>query len=234
MSRKKMTKDEFKAAFAKIKAEGWIKSTRGGDTGVGHTLETNLGLKEDNLAKPDLGFAELKAQREGSSALVTLFTFDRNAWILNKKDVIANYGLEDERGRQGLYFKLRHGGNVTQTGLRLFGSDESVSVLGLDDEVVASWDLNILANKFMQKLSALVLVNAESKMDVGGEFFKYTKATLYTRTTADLLRAQLLAGKVYVDLRMHDAITKVRNHGTAFRASEDILGQLFANAEELG
>jgi hypothetical protein len=233
MPRKEMTQAEFKRAFEKIKAEGWIKSTGRGDRGVGHTLETKLGLEEDNLAKPDLGFAELKARRQNSTALVTLFTFDRKAWIMDKKEVVETYGLEDDEGRQGLYFKLRHGGEVTQTGLKLFGNNESVSVIGHDEEVVAKWDLQELANKFVQKLPALVLVNAESKKDVGGESFKYTNATLFMNPTAELIRAQLLAGKVYVDLRMHDAITKVRNHGTAFRASEDALPLLFSGREEL-
>lgn len=233
MPRKAMTKEEFRQAFEKIKAEGWIKSTRGGDTGIGHTLETKLGLQEDNLDKPDLGFAELKAHRKNSTGLVTLFTFDRNAWIMDKRDAVATYGLQDERGRQGLYFKLRHEGTVTQTGLKLFGDDEAVSVIGHDDEIVAKWNLADLANKFMQKLPSLVLVTAEAKMDVGGEHFKYTEATHFTNPTAELIRAQLLAGKVYVDLRMHDAITKVRNHGTAFRASEDALPLLFSGKENL-
>ena len=43
-----MTIDEFKIRFEEIKAKGFIRSTRCGPTGVGHTLETYLGLNENN------------------------------------------------------------------------------------------------------------------------------------------------------------------------------------------
>lgn len=47
-----MTIEEFKIKFKEIKEKGFIKSTRRGPTGIGHTLETYLGLKENNYASP--------------------------------------------------------------------------------------------------------------------------------------------------------------------------------------
>ena len=46
---------EFKEGFEKVKARGFVKALRGGPTGVGHTLEQLLGMKENNIALPDLG-----------------------------------------------------------------------------------------------------------------------------------------------------------------------------------
>lgn len=236
--RSKMTREEFVESYKKIQAEGWVESTRSGATGIGHTLESKLGLGEDNLAAPDLGFAELKAHREESSSMVTLFTFDRNVWLMKQKDAISQFGTEDENKRKGLYFTLRNDNSVTQTGLSLFGSEESVSVIGPDDTVVAKWELEKLAQKFAQKMPRLVLVTAKCKMQAGKtgivkEHFKYNKAKLFSTPSAAKLRQQLMTGNVCIDLRMHDAITKVRNHGTAFRVREDAISALFETVEDL-
>ena len=53
-----MTIDEFQILFNKIKSMGFIKSSRKGPTGIGHTLETHLGLAENNYANPDIAGAE--------------------------------------------------------------------------------------------------------------------------------------------------------------------------------
>jgi len=74
MPRTPMTLKEFRKAFARIKQAGYVRSTRSGPTGVGHTFETLLGLEENNIAPPDLGEVEIKARRVNSTSLVTLLT----------------------------------------------------------------------------------------------------------------------------------------------------------------
>ncbi|CAN5328522.1 hypothetical protein BH18ACI2_BH18ACI2_29240 [soil metagenome] len=46
MPRDPMTLDEFRLAFARVKNLGYVRATRSGPTGVGHTFETLLGLKK--------------------------------------------------------------------------------------------------------------------------------------------------------------------------------------------
>ena len=57
-----------------IKKLGFISSQRGHDTGIGHTLEQLLGLKENNLSIPDIGVFELKTQRSETASFITIFT----------------------------------------------------------------------------------------------------------------------------------------------------------------
>jgi hypothetical protein len=76
---KKMTTTEFSAKFQKIKAMGFVPSLRKGATGIGYTLETLLGINENNYATPDIEGAELKAHRDNSSNMITLFTFNNKA-----------------------------------------------------------------------------------------------------------------------------------------------------------
>lgn len=70
-----MTLKEFKERFSKIKEKGFIKSTRNGPTGIGHTLETYLGISENNISLPDIDGVEIKAHRINGNNLITLFTF---------------------------------------------------------------------------------------------------------------------------------------------------------------
>ncbi|MDR1218756.1 MAG: MvaI/BcnI family restriction endonuclease [Treponema sp.] len=58
-----MAIEEFKEKFQKIKNMNYVPSLMRGPTGIGYTLETLLGITENNDAKPDIDGAELKAHR---------------------------------------------------------------------------------------------------------------------------------------------------------------------------
>ncbi|MCA6070699.1 MAG: MvaI/BcnI family restriction endonuclease, partial [Endomicrobium sp.] len=63
-----------------IKKMGFIPTKRNGATGIGYTLETLLGVTENNIANPDIEGTELKAYRSKANSLITLFTFNNKAW----------------------------------------------------------------------------------------------------------------------------------------------------------
>jgi hypothetical protein len=121
-----MTLVQFKSQFARIRSRGFIRSARSGPTGIGHTLEKVLGLQENNLAIPDLGEVELKAHRENASSLITLFTFNRKAWVMKPLDAVRKHGTLDANGRKGLYFTMSRTPN--SSGLFLEITDQSVWV----------------------------------------------------------------------------------------------------------
>ena len=228
---KAMTLNEFKRAFAILKKRGWTPSKRKGPTGIGQTLEQSLGLKENNIAVPDLKNVELKAHRIGSSSLITLFTFNRKVWKMKPLEAIRKYGTPDQDGRVGLYFTMSRTPN--STGLFLHIESETISVRHISGEMIAEWNLDMLAERFMQKLPALILVGAFSEMRGDVEWFKYDRAQLLTDTSVSIIRNQIMEGNILVDLRLHDKITSARNHGTGFRAREDKLPALFKNVKEL-
>jgi hypothetical protein len=226
-----MTLDEFRKAFADLKEQGWVRSERQGPTGIGYTLEKLLGLPENNIASPDLGTIELKAHRINSSSMITLFTFNRKVWKLKPLEAIRRYGTPDQNGRLGLYFTMSRTPN--STGLFLHIEAGSVSVRHVSGEIIAEWQLDALAERFVQKVPALILVSAFSEMRGNIEWFKFDRAQLLTGTTKDILRNQIMAGNILIDLRLHDRITRARNHGTGFRALEDRLPLLFEMVRDL-
>jgi len=102
---------EFVEKINELKKRGYIKTKRRGDTGVGYTLEQELGLSENNISGPDLKNIELKAQRRGSSSKITLFTFDGDVWKIKPKHLILKYGYIDEKGRKALYCTVSNNPN---------------------------------------------------------------------------------------------------------------------------
>lgn len=233
MPQKKMTLDEFRKAFKELKKQGWVKSARRGPTGIGHTLEKLLDLSENNIASPDLGEIELKSHRMNSSSLITLFTFNRRVWKMKPLEAIRKYGTPDENGRLGMYFTLSAKPNPA--GLFVHVEGETISVRHKPDEtIIAEWQIQTLVNRFNQKIPALILVSAESKTDEDEtEWFKFTKAHLLTGTSTETIHKQIEKGNILLDLRLHDQITRARNHGTGFRVREDNLSLLFEKPQEL-
>lgn len=68
------TKEALIAELKRIRDLGWIPNARPGNAGgVGNTLEDLLGIEENNLPLPNASEWELKCQRAGSQALMTLF-----------------------------------------------------------------------------------------------------------------------------------------------------------------
>lgn len=71
---KTFTKESLISELRAIRRLGWVKSVRPSNSGgVGNTLESLLGIQENNLPIPNASEWELKAQRSHSKSLTTLF-----------------------------------------------------------------------------------------------------------------------------------------------------------------
>lgn len=226
-----MTLEEFKKKFAEIKEKGFIVTTRRGPTGIGHTLETHLGILENNDAHPDIEGAELKAHRTNGNSLITLFTFNNKVWKMPPLDAVKKYGSLDKDGRRGLYYTMSLKPN--SAGLFLNVQKKDISVMHISGEIVATWKLETLAERFIQKMPALLFVSAFAEERDGLEYFHFYRAQLMKGTSPELLADQFKSENILVDLRLHDKGTMARNHGTGFRTYEDKLPFLFKSITDL-
>ncbi len=222
---------EFINKFKKIKAKGFIPTTRRGPTGIGHTLETHLGISENNDTRPDVEGAELKAHRAKGGNLITLFTFNNKAWKMPPLEAVKKFGSLDKDGRKGLYYTMSLKPN--SAGLFLDVQKAEISVRHISGKIVATWQLKTLSDRFIQKMPALLLVSAFTEERDGKEYFHYYRARLMTGTSSELLADQFREENILVDLRLHDKVTMARNHGTGFRTYEDKLPLLFQKIVDL-
>lgn len=226
-----MDLSEFQTKFNELKSKGFVPSTRKGPTGIGHSLETYLGLTENNISIPDIEGAELKAHRSGSNNMVTLFTFNRKVWKMPPLEAIRKYGSFDKNGRLGLYYTMSLKPN--SAGLFLNVSDNDISVQHISGEVIAEWSLEILAKHFIKKIPALIFVSAFVEERDGWEYFHFYRAQFMSGTSPNILAYQFKCENILVDLRLHDKITMARNHGTGFRTYENKLPLLFNEIKDI-
>ena len=220
-----MTITEFSERFKKIKAMHYVPSLRHGPTGIGYTLETLLGIQENNDAAPDIEGAELKAHRSNNNNLITLFTFNNKAWKMPPLEAVKTYGSLDRDGRQGLYYTMSLKPN--SAGLFLDVQEKEIAVRHISGKIIVAWELEAIANRFIQKLPALIYVTAFTEVRDNKEYFHYYRAQLMKDTTPELLQNQFKQENILVDLRLHDKGTRARNHGTGFRTYESNLPLLF-------
>jgi len=226
-----MTIKEFKVKFKALKAKGFIRTTRNGPTGIEHTLETYLNIKENNDAHPDIEGAELKAHKTKSNNLISLFTFNRKVWKIPPLEAIKKYGSFDKNNRKGLYYTMSLKPN--SAGLFLNVQKSQISIQHTSGEIIATWQLQTLTERFMQKIPALLFVSAFTEERDGIEYFHFYRAQLMKGTSAELIANQFREENILVDLRLHDQITRARNHGTGFRAYEEKLPLLFKSVVDL-
>lgn len=238
MARRKFTKEEFQREFAEIRNKRF-KSVIKGTGGAGNTLEHILRLGVDNKQKGDLGFAELKVRTKGATSSVKLFSLDREAWQMTQSEATQKWGTQNDEGKKRLFFEFRNG-TITKTGLRLFGEDESVSILSPNNDVIAKWTLDALVEVFTDKLNKIVIVTAENFVGRDGKIEHAYRTALYLHGfSKDKIRAAFLNNIITLNLHIEsidirpDGSWKVKNRGTAFRAQEDELENLFDNKEFL-
>ena len=228
--------------LVRIKNLGFIKTKRMGNTGVGHTLENNLGIKENNEGEPDFTLngepVELKAQREQTSSNITLFTLEPPRKTKGKfKDInlLKQYGYLDEDGRKNLYITMKLN-EFNAQGFGLAIDKDNLKIVHNVQGVIWIYPLTYLLSKVRLKLShKVLLVTAKCKIIEGKEFFLYDNANLFWGISDKGFLELIKQGDLVVEFRMHikGNGTTARNHGTPFRLNSRNMDKLFSNKRKI-
>jgi len=203
----------------KLKARGWIPSSRKGDTGIGKTIEDHLGIPENNQGESDCicrGLpVEIKGRRLDTKSMITLFTLEPGVRHLKDADLIRKYGYVNSRGRPALKITLTPV-SFTPQGLKLEIDEKGGSIAIVDRNGYKPWiwtteDIHL-------KLQNLCIITARTKKEDEREYFVIDSAILATGLDTICFFTLVAKGTVKIDLRMHLKPSGVaRNHGTAFR-----------------
>lgn len=206
---------ELRDKLSEIKKMGYVVTKRKGNTGIGYTFESILGVKENNLRFPDLGNIELKCQRIKSTSLMTMFTFNNSVWKLEQEELIKQYGYYKD-GRWALYTTAKNKPN--NRGFYVKVEKDAVRFYHKDGLCPVEWKLAELIEDIKMKLSNVLLVHAESRKSGGQEEFWYKEAYLLIGLIVENFLKHIEDGAIAIDLRMHiNKNGSVRNHGTGYR-----------------
>lgn len=234
----KIPEIDIEEALEELSAKGFVKTVRSGDTGIGATLEHELGIKENNFICHDLTYndepVELKAQRRNVSSNVTLITKSPYWDPLSAKQIIEKYGYEDCHGRPGLKVTL-NANEFNSQGLKLELDKERLNIVHKTDGVICYFVLDDVMEKIINKLSKhLLLVIADSKRESGTEFFHFNEAKYFTELSKGGFIELIKSGIIVWEFRMHIKPTgQVRDHGAGFRIKQNKIHLLYKMSKEI-
>jgi len=219
-----------------IRDLGYVKALRKGNTGIGYTFESLMGLDETNIPIPDIGGrVEIKTTRKDSSSLVTLFTFNRGVWVKKQQETIEQFGYEDEKGRRALKSTIFYNRpNSLGLSIDIDDSKNIIRLVSSNNELLAEWDVYVVVGVFSSKLSRLLFVLADRRIVQGHEEFHFNEAYLLTEPNPRNFLNAFKNSLVGIDLRMHlKENGTVRNRGTGFRMREKDMLELYGKKSNL-
>lgn len=169
----------------------WTPAEVLADTGIGRTVESVLGINMNPSKNPDYKGIELKSHREASRVRSTLFT-QTPEWKISRlksgKAIVEEYGYNPEGySHKSLHVTLSANrpnsqglGLLVQSQLGLLEADEfaqSASADGTFRKIndVAAWRLIKLHERLLTKHRETFWIDAETKKELGREFFRVSK-----------------------------------------------------------
>ena len=221
---------------------GFIESLRTGDTGVGMTLETLLGINANSNRAPDYNGIEIKAKRvRGSSNKstnnVSLFSQVPN-WTLsdckNGVEILNKCGYVDSvTSRLQLYCTVSNSPNPQNLSLIINENDNLVECLktsnGKSEQIVV-WDLLNLKTQLDAKHKKTFWVKAKTKKNENAvECFHYIEVEQTQNPLTTNLASLIEIGAITMDFTLSKKATgnSTRDHGYLFRIKPSNFDLLF-------
>lgn len=231
--------ERFLSEFDQIRARGFIRTLRSGDTGIGYTLESLLNIPENNSPRGDYFGMEVKAYRDSEQTAdnnekMNLFLKEPE-WVdgLTSEDRVKLYGYADGRQRPALYQSVTCEQGKRGFQLRVSAEKDRLD-LCLYGRPIGRWNRDILQERLTEKHGHTVFVAADCRGTGSGEEFWFRTVTWCQDPSTEKFFGLITSGDIIVELRMHvEARGSVRNHGTAFRIRKSKLPELFASRQSV-
>lgn len=244
---------ELLIKLREISKRGFIPSMRSGDTGIGFTLESLLGIKANSNRAPDYHGIEIKSGRMGKKNAaayrdkITLFSQIPD-WTISPftaRMALESFGYRDEHSKRlQLYCSIdARRGNSLGFILQARGDSELLANVNRkrvpEGEDVFLWGLERLRAAFSAKHRETFWVGAKTRIGENRvEHFHYLEARHTRRPTLATFDRLLEQGGICLDLTLSEKPKgkSVRDHGYLFRLYGPHFEDLFpqANVYNLG
>lgn len=224
-----------------IGSMGFVQSKRAGDTGIGYTLETLLGIQANSNKAPDYHGIELKSGRmasrkkAASSRHLTLFSKipEWSSSPYSARRALETFGYRDGKtNRLQLFCSVD--AKVNRLGFKLEPRSEGDQLVNVNMNKVAGgedvflWVMATLRNAFAEKHRETFWIGARTKSISEAEHFHFIEARHTRNPPLSTFERLLASGGICVDLTMSEKGTaSVRDHGYLFRVYGSCFDELF-------
>ncbi len=222
-----------------IGARGWIPTMRPGDTGIGMTLETLLGIEANSSQLPDFKGIEIKAKRAGRKRKnrVNLFSQVPN-WkaspLGSSKALLDAHGYEVS-GRRQLYCTIS-GKMPNPNGfiLSVDGDKDWLRQNHVEAEKVTQmviWEMSKLRERLASKHRQTFWVSAETRGRGQSEEFHYFQVEHTRAPRVRNFETLVEAGMITLDYTLYEKGERVGDHGYLFKVNPKDFNALFPPSE---
>jgi hypothetical protein len=221
--------------FDAVKALGWIETMRAGDTGIGYTFETLLGIKENNDQIADFHGIEIKCKgrkpgKSEASSKINLFQAGPT-WLVQSpaKERIRVIGRMGPDGLYACYSQVTTTPNNIGLLLNVSNQSSKIDLLKNTDEL-GFWSFSQLENRLKEKHSRTAFIKADIRNAKGPAQFSYNELVYCDKPSIgrfmDLVSNRNIVFEFTISEKSNGSI---RNHGYPWRLiRSEFLDQLFA------
>lgn len=212
----------------------WIDSMRTGDTGIGYTFESLVGVVENNDQGADFRGIELKCKlkrdHRPATGKINLFQL-APSWATAQRGIerLRLLGQQDENGRHSCYSQVTTTANNLGLWLQAQLPPEGIR-LHKDADLIGEWARERLAARLVEKHSRAVFVTAESRRPASGTQYKYIELVYCERPDVQKFIDMVDLRRIVFEFTMTERPPgRVRNHGYPWRLVDPReLDRLFA------
>jgi hypothetical protein len=221
--------------FDQIKELGWIDARRSGDTGIGYTFESLLGIEENNDKTADFKGIEIKCKgtkEEGvaQSSKINLFQ-EGPVWLAkaSAKERIRILGKPGDDGSYSCFSQLTTNPNNLGLFLDIIGVQNKID-LRKDQSALGYWMFEKLEHRLSEKHSRTAFVKARTRSIKSKTQFSYEEFIYCDRPSIARFVSLVEHRNIVFEFTMSEKPNgSIRNHGYPWRLIRaEFLDQLFA------
>lgn len=226
---------ELLEKFDHIKARGWIDTLRPGDTGIGYTFETLLGIDENNDQTADFKGIEIKCKGKKENGATTgskinLFQAAPK-WLtkMSDRDRVRQLGVPGATGLYACYSQLTTSPNNLDLFLDVLHASNRIDLCKAHD-AVGFWSFERLAGRLAEKHSRAAFINAKVRKTKSCTQYSYDELVYCDRPSIERFVGLVDDRSIVLEITMSEKPdSPVRNHGYPWRLIRaEFLDQLFA------
>jgi hypothetical protein len=233
---------ELLSMLKQIGAKGYVPSLRSGDTGVGFTLETLLGIKCNSSKSPDYKGIEIKAGRAAShvSGRTTILSQVPD-WSISRlkgsAEILRRRGRFHEVKQRLQLFHEMSATKVNSYGLSLQvdSAGEVLHQIYVDEDgstIDVTWKLTKLFDRLLEKHKQTFWVKADTQVKGGAEQFHYSKARYTSGVSPSKFPMLLETGIISLDYTIKALPNgSAKDQGYLFKIKQNDLPLLFKSPQ---
>ncbi len=222
---------ELLERYDRVSALGWVNSERTGDTGVGYTFETLVGIEENNDQGADFRGIEIKCSTKKPTPSKTNLFQQGPKWRTRQPGIarLQQLGQLDNEGRWTCYSQVTTSPNNLGLSLGMQPSPRDID-LYKGSVRFGTWASTRLSERLLEKHSRAVFVAAESRSVHNHAQYRYHRLVYCERPDIQRFLDMVESRRIVFEFLMRESPPgRVRNHGYPWRlVDQRELGQLFA------